>query len=126
MNRNRKPIVLAIMAASVAINLLLPPYFAYKADEPALVHAAMGAYWIWSPPSSRQAYEALRERFPDRVAALGPALPQAEMNRLFQAKVNKVRFGVHLFAGLAVAAALGLLLLRRRGQSDPPRKADGN
>ncbi len=90
----RQRTVLWLEAAVLLAMLAAPPYFGIDRASEGRVHAHLGYFALWSPPSSMEVCRALG------------ALPDCE-NRpeAFEAGLNKVRLFVNVAASLVAAAA---------------------
>lgn len=100
----RQRTVLWVEAAVLSTMLAAPPYFGVERASGGRVHAQLGYFAFWDPPSSVEVCRALRERY--------SSLPDCE-NRpdAFESRLNKVRLSLNVAASLVAAAAL-LHLLR--------------
>jgi hypothetical protein len=111
--------VVFIVAGLVAVTqAAAPPYFGRVADSGGRLHAPLGHYPRWAPPSPEDVCSAIRAR---QLAAAIPALscpPSPERRTLFRAQVNLVRLAAETAA--ATLAALAGVFVARRSRV-PPR-----
>ena len=99
--------VLLIEAAVLLTLVAIPPYFGVDRDSGARIHAPLGYFPVWSPPSATEVCRALRERFPsDEDCTMRP--------QSYQASVNKVRIAMNALSSLVVAGALLRFFRKRR------------
>ena len=98
--------VILLEVAVLLILVAIPPYFGVDRDSGGPVHAQLGYFPVWSPPSATEVCRALRERFPSAEDCT--MRPQS-----FQAKINTVRVAMNALSSLVVAGAL-LRFLRKR------------
>ncbi|MBP7864888.1 MAG: hypothetical protein KA419_02980 [Acidobacteria bacterium] len=118
-NPGRRWVVLGVLLLGTGFNLICPPWYAVRTDEPKSLHTSVGAWPLWSPPTARDAFERLQERFPDRITGSADALPRADLERLYAVRLNVVRYVLH-WAVLALLVALLPFAFRRRASGAPP------
>lgn len=107
--------VLSLEAAVLLAMLAVPPHFGVDRESAGRVHAHLGYFALWNPPTPAEVCRALRERY--------PSLAECE-NRLgaFDAGVNRVRLLLNASSTVVLSAAL-LYLLRDRSKT--PASPDG-
>jgi hypothetical protein len=96
--------IIAITAAAILLILLFPPFMCVDAESGGRVHATLGYYPVWNPPSPEVAFRVLYPESreipsPERLAAVIP-------------RVNRVRLKVTAYA-VALAGCLIILALRK-------------
>jgi hypothetical protein len=108
MNRKQK-LVLYIEVVLLLVMFIFPPYFGIDRNSEGQVHAGMGYYPFWSPPSSSDVFQVLSEQFPSIQG-------QEERLDSFESGLNKVLLTFNVVLSLLVTGCL-LLLFRTRKTS---------
>jgi hypothetical protein len=93
---------------------VFPPYAGMDTESEGRVHAFLGYYPFWDPPTPEDVFHALRQRFPE-LEELGAGANDVDSKRLssFSPLFNRVRLVFNLvFVGMGT----GLLLVLLRGQ----------
>ena len=105
MNRVQK-LVLVAEVVLLLVMFIFPPYFGIDRESEGQVHAAMGYYPFWSPPTSSDVFRALAEQFPSLQG-------QEERLGSFESGLNKVQLTANVAMSLLVTGFL-LFLFRTR------------
>jgi hypothetical protein len=110
MNRNQK-IVLYVEVVLLLIMFNFPPYFGIDRENERQVHAQMGYYPFWSPPSSTDVFQELSEQFPSIRG-------QEERLESFESGLNKVMLTFNVVISLLVTGFL-VFLFRTKKATEP-------
>ncbi len=103
-------IVRSIAAGAALVLLLLllfPPFMSIDPHSDGRVHAAIGHYPFWDPPSPQLVFRAL---YPDAAE-----LPGGDRLADFRPRVNRVRITIYALS-VGFAAGLAIWLLRNQGR----------
>jgi hypothetical protein len=111
MNRKQKVVVI-IEAAVLAAMFVFPPYAGIDRESDGRIHDFLGYYPFWSPPSSEDVFQALRQRFPEE---LGVSAESMDDNRLssFEPLFNKVHLIFNVTLSLLATAFLVIIFRNR-------------
>jgi hypothetical protein len=88
---------------------IFPPYFGIDRENARQVHAQLGYYPFWSPPSSSDVFQALSEQFPSIRG-------QEERLESFESGLNKVLLTFNVVLSLLVTGVL-LFIFRTKKTS---------
>jgi len=108
-SRHAVIIVAGVMAMAQAA---APPYFGLVADSGGRLHASLGHYPRWAPPSPEDVCSAIRARQPAAAIPAVPCPPSPERRLQFVARVNLIRLSSES-AGAILAALAGAFVARR-------------
>ena len=104
MNRKQKVVVI-IEAAVLAAMFVFPPYAGIDRESDGRIHAFLGYYPFWSPPSSEDVFQFLRQRFPGELDGVAQSIDESRLSS-FDPIFNKVRFVFNATLSLLVTTLL--------------------
>lgn len=116
MNLKQKVVVI-IEAAVLAAMIAFPTYAGIDRESDGRIHGSLGFYPFWSPPSSEDVFEFLRQEFPGELEGVAQSMDESRLSS-FEPIFNKV--GSVSDAALSLlATALLLVVFRTRTKGRP-------
>lgn len=106
MNRRQRA-VLWLETVLLLVMIAVPPYFGIDRESEGRVHAHLGYFALWNPPTSVDACNTLRVRH----ASLADC---ASRSGAYESGLNKVRLSLNATSSLVVAGALFQAFRARR------------
>ena len=113
MNTKQK-VVIVCEVVLLLLMFIFPPYAGIDTESDGRIHAFLGYYPVWDPPSSEDVFHALRQRFPS-LGGLSASADDVNDARLssFSPLFNKVRLIFNVTVSLLI---IGLLLILLRSK----------